>query len=277
MENKYKKEQRSIKDFGLEWNYFKNQDLEKANIDKMFENYFSIFPFDKINSNSVGVDFGAGSGRFSIFFVKKVKHMHLIEPSIAINNAKDFLTDYNNVTFHQRTIKDLDLKNNSIDFGYCLGVLHHTVDINENLKICVNKLKKEKPFLLYLYYSLDNQPIWYKFVWKITDIIRLFICKLPFKLKLCITFLIALFIYYPLAKTSKIFEKIINLKSWPLSAYRNHTLYVMRNDALDRFGTRIEKRYSKKQITEMMKNAGLQNISFSPKEPFWCAIGYKKN
>jgi hypothetical protein len=50
----------------------------------------------------------------------------------------------------------------------------------------------------------------------------------------------------------------------------------MRNDALDRFGTKVEKRYSRKKIFFMMRKAGLNRIKFSKKEPFWCAVGYKK-
>ena len=50
----------------------------------------------------------------------------------------------------------------------------------------------------------------------------------------------------------------------------------MKNDALDRFGTRLEKRYTKNEIKEMMTRANLINIKFSDKEPFWVAVGYKK-
>ena len=50
----------------------------------------------------------------------------------------------------------------------------------------------------------------------------------------------------------------------------------MRTDALDRFGTRLEQRFTKKQIEQMMLGAGLDEIQFREDEPFWCAIGYKK-
>ena len=50
---------------------------------------------------------------------------------------------------------------------------------------------------------------------------------------------------------------------------------IIRNDALDRFGTPLEKRFSKKQIHEMMEEAGLDDIIFSPNEPYWHAIGKK--
>ena len=49
----------------------------------------------------------------------------------------------------------------------------------------------------------------------------------------------------------------------------------MRTDALDRFGTRLEKRFTRKEIAQMMKLAGLERIAFSD-SPCWCAMGYRK-
>ncbi len=46
---------------------------------------------------------------------------------------------------------------------------------------------------------------------------------------------------------------------------------MLQNDALDRFGTRLEQRFSKKEITEMLGNADfdLSTLKFSDVEPFW--------
>jgi hypothetical protein len=49
----------------------------------------------------------------------------------------------------------------------------------------------------------------------------------------------------------------------------------MKNDALDRFGTKIEQRFSKLEISEMLFKAGLINIEFSPNPPYWVVKGYK--
>ena len=49
----------------------------------------------------------------------------------------------------------------------------------------------------------------------------------------------------------------------------------MRTDALDRFGTRLEKRFTQEQIMKMMINAGLDKIIFNSNEPYWCALGFK--
>ena len=48
----------------------------------------------------------------------------------------------------------------------------------------------------------------------------------------------------------------------------------MRTDALDRFGTKLEKRFTKIEIEQMMTNAGLERITFSTRS-FWTALGFK--
>jgi hypothetical protein len=50
----------------------------------------------------------------------------------------------------------------------------------------------------------------------------------------------------------------------------------MRTDALDRFGTKLEQRFTAAQIRQMMERAGLERITFSNSVPFWCAVGFKK-
>ena len=56
------------------------------------------------------------------------------------------------------------------------------------------------------YYDFDNKPNWFKLIWKITDLFRRNICRLPFKSKLFLSKLIAIFIYFPLAKLSLLME-----------------------------------------------------------------------
>ena len=51
----------------------------------------------------------------------------------------------------------------------------------------------------------------------------------------------------------------------------------MRTDALDRFGTALEQRFTARQIRQMMAAAGLERIQFSDAMPYWCAVGYKKS
>ena len=50
----------------------------------------------------------------------------------------------------------------------------------------------------------------------------------------------------------------------------------MRTDSRDRFGTPIEKRFSKKQIKNLMKKCGLEKIKFKNEDPYWLSIGYRE-
>ena len=61
-------------------------------------------------------------------------------------------------------------------------------------------LKKGSPLLLYLYYSFENKPTWFKFIWKVSDLFRKLISQFPKPLKLFVCDLIAYSVYYPLTK-----------------------------------------------------------------------------
>jgi SAM-dependent methyltransferase len=172
-------------------------------------------------------------------------------------------------------VEAIPLPDSSADFGYSLGVLHHIPDTQKGIADCVRKLKPGAPFLVYLYYAFDNRPWWFRAIWITSDRLRRFFSKLPFPLKSLICEAIAVLVYWPLARTAWLLEKLgASVASFPLSAYRRRSLYLMRNDALDRFGTRLERRFTRNQIREMMQSAALESITFG-EIPHWCAVGYR--
>lgn len=269
-------DKKTVFDFGSEWNKFDQNNMNKEELRLMFNSYFSIFPWNKINNSHVGFDLGCGSGRWAKIISNKVKTLYCIEPSSAIDIAKDNLKENKNCIFLRESDSNMSIKDNSMDFGYSLGVLHHIPDINVALKNAVLKLKKNAPLLVYIYYAFDNRSRLYNFTWKISNFIRKIISKLPFKIKSFICDLIAFFIYLPLAKIALIFERFgLKIDNFLLSYYRDKSFYTMRTDALDRFGTKLENRFTKKEIKTLLHNAGLDNIEFSEDAPYWCAIGFK--
>jgi hypothetical protein len=148
-------------------------------------------------------------------------------------------------------------------------------DTQKGIAECVRKLKPGAPFLLYLYYAFDNRPWWFRTLWRISDLFRRVISRLPFGIKSVLCDVIAAIVYLPLALTAKTLDRLnINVDRFPLSAYRDRGFYSMRNDALDRFGTRLEQRFTRKQMQSMMERAGLERIAFSDRV-FWCAVGYR--
>jgi SAM-dependent methyltransferase len=266
-----------VADFGEEWSRFDQSFLPDAERQLIFDGYFSVFPWENLRSDAIGFDAGCGTGRWAVLVAPRVGHLHCIDPSSALNIAKRNLQQYTNCSFHQVSVDDMPLEDGSMDFGYSLGVLHHVPDTQEGIVACVRKLKIGAPFLVYIYYAFDNQPGWFRTVWKLSDALRRVISKLPYRIRYMVSQIIALLVYYPMARLAKRLEKLgVTVHSVPLSAYRDKSLYSMRTDALDRFGTKLERRFTKEGIKLMMEYAGLENIEFSPNLPFWCAVGYKK-
>ena len=267
-----------VKDFGNEWKRFDQSIVKKSELKNIFDQYFNIFPLKELNKNLIGFDLGCGSGRWAKFIAPKVKKLNCIEPSVeAISVAKKNLINFKNINYINSEVNKKILIKNSQDFGYCLGVLHHIPDTLNGIKVCSMMLKKNAPFLIYLYYKFDNRNFLFKSLWKISDFLRFLICFLPFNIKKLFTDFLALLIYYPLAKLSYVIDKFgIKTSSIPLSFYKNKSFYTMRTDSLDRFGTKLEKRFTKSEIENLLSMAGFKDIKFSEKTPFWVATCRKK-
>ena len=278
-DNQYKNiDEKVVADFGREWKHFNHKHLDDSVLDQSFRDYFDIFPIEKL-SGSEGFDMGCGSGRWAKYIVPKVNFLHCIDPSKeALDQAKSNLTNFKNCDFECSSVDTSILPDNSQDFGYSLGVLHHIPDTKEALRSCSVKLKSGAPFLLYLYYRFDNKPKWFRFVWKLSNYFRIYISNRPAKTRFFLSQLVAIFIYWPLTRISKLIEKIgFGVENFPLSYYRKYSFYSMRTDALDRFGTRLEHRFTKDEVKAMMIDAGLIDIIFSDSTPYWCAVGYRSH
>lgn len=267
----------TVKSFGDEWSRFDQSALPETEARRIFNEYFSVFPWDRLPQNATGFDMGCGSGRWARLVAPRVGHLHCIDPSSALEVAKTTLSKAANVSFHRASVDDNPLPQNSQDFGYSLGVLHHVPDTAAALRACVAMLKPGAPFQLYVYYAFDNRSLAFKLVWRGSDLLRRAVCRVPATLKHLITDALAVLVYYPLARFSKMAERLgFAVASIPLSYYRNHSFYTMRTDSRDRFGTPLEHRFTRKEIVEMMNSAGLADVRFSEYAPYWCAVGIKR-
>lgn len=270
-------ENRTIASFGREWQRFDQKALNPKEAQSIFDDYFRIFPWATLPESAIGFDIGCGSGRWAQFVSRRVWELHCVEPSESIEVARRNLAACHNVVFHNDTVENVNLENASFDFGYSLGVLHHVADTEGAVRRCVGFLRVGAPLLLYLYYNFENRSFVYIVLWKCSNVLRRFICNLPEALKSLCTDLIAIFCYWPVSRVSFLLEKFgFGVDHFPLSYYKKCSLYTLRTDARDRFGTPLEKRFCREEIKSMLERVGLERVSFSDFAPYWCVISYKR-
>ena len=269
---------KTVEGFGEEWTAFTQEELSADEHRKMFEAYFAIFPFDELPADAEGFDLGCGTGRWAALVADRVGTLHCIDPAEkALAVARRRLGEQPGLSFHKAAVDEIPMPDGSQDFGYSLGVLHHIPDTAAAMASCVRKLRPGAPFLVYLYYAFDNRPAWFRTIWKGTELARRSISRWPFPLRKSVTSAIAALVYWPLARSAKLLEAVgAGVSNVPLSYYRDASFYTMRTDALDRFGTRLEQRFTREQITRMMEACGLEAIEFHEGPPYWVACGRKR-
>jgi ubiquinone/menaquinone biosynthesis C-methylase UbiE len=274
-------DERVAQGFGDEWSTFRQgkQHLSDEEREAIFGSYFSLFPWHLLPPNGgTGLDAGCGSGRWSMLVAPRVHHLHALDASTdALAVARDNLRGYPNVTFHHASVGEIPLPDQSLDFAFSLGVLHHVPDTLAAIRSLARKLKPGAPLLVYLYYAFDNRPAWFRNLWRASDVVRKVMAQLPHPLRFGLSQIIAALVYWPLARFALLAEKLgFHANALPLSWYRDKSFYVMRTDAYDRFCTRLEKRFSRTQIAAMLSEAGFDDIQFMEREPYWCAVGLKR-
>ena len=66
----------TVKSFSDQWLRYDQSGMSKREATKLFKNYFSIFPWDKLPKSAEGFDMGCGTGRWAKFVAPKVKTLH---------------------------------------------------------------------------------------------------------------------------------------------------------------------------------------------------------
>jgi len=268
---------KTVSSFGEEWNAFHG--FSESDIIISGDKYFDIVTDEMLNKESLVIDIGCGSGRFIKYLKGRYKKIVGLDPSSAIFVADNLLGEDGSIELVQASTDNIPYPDSYFDFGYSLGVFHHIPDTQKALSDSVKKIKPGGYFLLYLYYSLDNRPFYFRFFYWLSNLVRLGVSKLPSKPKRRVCNVLAVSFYMPFVLLCRflrwlgVSEKI--RKHIPLQAYESQSFYVIRNDSLDRFGTPLEQRFTKKQVLEMMARTGLTDIVFSDKLPFWHAVGKK--
>jgi len=267
-----------VEAFGEEWSKFSVHSEES--VKELRKEYFDILNNEIITPDTYMIDIGCGSGRWSDYFVDKVKFIEAIDPSDAILVADNMLGKKGNVRLTRASVDTIPWDDETFDFGMSIGVLHHIPNTRLALLNCVKKIKPGGYFYVYLYYRFDNRGFLFKLIFQLSNLLRQVISRMPAKLKKITCDCLAVVVYWPFSRFAGLLHKL-NLHNLarriPLEPYFNKPFYNLRNDCLDRFGTKLEQRFLRSEIEEMMQAAGLTNIQFGEQSAYWHAVGQKKN
>ena len=268
-------DQQVIDSFGHEWAAFDYSESETdAALDSQFLAYCTPIDLTQFNSkSSVAADFGAGSGRWTSRLLPYFTVVYALEPSDGANKVlNNKFANEPRVKILQETVGANSIPAQSLDLAMSLGVLHHIPDTGLAIRDVASKVKSGGMFLCYLYYRLENKPLFYRGLFWASNSLRWVISRLPYTVRKIIAQIIAGAIYVPLARTSNLLRRRgRDVSNFPLHHYANMPFVMLQNDALDRFGTRLEQRFSQNEIIEMLEDSGfdLSSLKFSDAEPFW--------
>lgn len=264
-----------VKSFGEEWKKFDYESNElKKDLDLQFKAYSLPIDLSKFDpSSSIAADFGAGSGRWTIRLTPYFSEIYALDPSSGafdVLNAK--FKSSSKIKVLKASVGRNSILDDSLDLAMSLGVLHHLPDTAKGIEDIAKKIKPGGMFWCYLYYKLENKSHFYRFLFRVSVSVRFMVSHMPNSWRRFLADIIAFVIYLPLARLARLFEiRGINVANFPLHHYANMPFLMMRNDALDRFGTQLEQRFSREEISEMLVRAGfdLASLNFSEAEPFW--------
>lgn len=249
--------------FGSEWQTFPEILPEH---ESEFRQYFDVVDLESLLDERV-CDLGCGIGRWSHFLKDKCRELVLLDFSEAIFVARKNLCDCPRSLFFMGDIKRLPFRPGFANFLFSLGVLHHLPsDALEE----VRKLKPyAKSILIYLYYSLDNRPIYFRWLLTMVSVVRIAVARIrnP-QFRSVFTLLGTVLIYLPLVGLGHVLAPFGLAHHVPLyEGYKGKSMGRIRQDVYDRFFTRIEQRFSRKQIA-MLKDS-FSDVLISDSWPYW--------
>lgn len=254
--------EKTAESFAFEWETFSDMRGEwKKNFDFYFEPA-GLFgePFDFAQGKEkVALEVGCGNGRHTMYAAKAFKELVSVDLGGAVDVAFKNNKASGNIHFIQADIDNLPFRENSFDFVFCLGVLHHLPRPEAGFKKLVALAKEQGNILIYIYHSFSPKTFNF-YLLGVVNFFRQATSRLPHRLLYTLCYPIAWASYVFLVWPYKFFFKKFIKKGWPLGAYADYTFFVMLNDTFDRFSAPIENRYSRQQALDWYTHVGLKDI-----------------
>ena len=240
--------------FGYEWTHFKDW---KPSGETNFTDYFANFDLGWLRGRTV-LDAGCGMGRHARQVAPFAAAVVAIDFSDAIDQAVRNVSTQPNVQCVQADLARLPVADETFDFVYSMGVLHHLDDTTGALRGLARALKPGGRLRLYLYWKRDG------FVGALLSVVtfaRKLTTRLPFGLLRALCWMLSVALFVGVVVPYRLLLTFgVSTDAWPLAVYAKYPFNVLYNDQFDRFSAPLEKRYSETEVRALLESVGLREV-----------------
>jgi len=263
---------RTAASFGFEWTHFSEMypQWESNFRDYMFPNTAESFRGKKV------LDAGCGSGRHAYYAARHGAEVWAVDISDAVEVAAKN-TQETGVRVIQADLNHLPFREESFDLVYSMGVLHHLPDPEGAFRYLLRFVKPGGEFRMFLYWAPEGEPF-KRLLLKAVSALRMVTVRTPHTLLYPFSYLAASVVWTCFVWPYRVSARIPMLSGLadrlPLRQYSRYPFRTCVNDQFDRFSAPLEKRYSRMQVEQFLKSAGLEELNVFPNFG-WVAYGRK--
>lgn len=248
--------------FGYQWT--RNRFSKMYDVfEEGFLNY--IYPVRReFFEGKVGLDAGCGFGRHIYYAAKFGAEIIGVDFSKAVESSLKNTEGLDNVHLVQADIYNLPIRLKSLDFVYCLGVLHHLPDPERGFLCLKNLVKKDGNIFIWVYSGRR------KVLNFLLGLIRPFTVRMPYPI-LYIICLFSTMLDWLLIQIYRSLTHLPGLKKWlgkiyfeRIHIYSKYPFNVMFADWFDRLSAPIRFYYGEDDLLRWARRAGLKDVYISP-------------
>jgi SAM-dependent methyltransferase len=244
---------RTAETFAHEWEHFGRLREEwglnfRGYVQPLSEDWFA---------GKLVLDVGTGSGRHSHQAAMLGADVVACDLGDAIDVARRNLPD--SVLTIQADAEDLPLAEASFDLVMAIGVLHHLPDTGRALRRIVRHARPGGRVHIYLYWVPEVR--WHRSALRLVTRLRGITTRMPHTAlrvlcyPLAAMLLVAFVLPYRILRRIPALDRLARLL--PLKAYADYPFAVLVNDQFDRFSAPIEQRFTRQQVEDLLRSAGL--------------------
>lgn len=226
----------------------------------------------------VVLDAGCGEG-IDLFNVGRATGARVIGIELSaggVEASRRRTRDLPNAHVVQADLTCLPFPDETFDFIYSYGVLHHLPEPERGMQEMVRLLKPSGRAAIYLYEDFSGRSFFWRGLLRAANGFRRVTLRLPPALLMFLCRAASPVIYLLFTVPSKFLRLLPGGKGLAESFPFRHARgpFDLAGDLFDRFGAPVEWRYSRSGAEELLRGCGLEQIS-SAQQRGWMVLGVK--